>query len=225
MAKIQLSAIANKITGRVGDFVYYVRNGVQCVRSIAVNPSNPQTARQQLIRGIISDLSSSWVSLNETQQRLWGEFASMTKDLRSGQGAFHRHNYRLRMSDHQALGCIYSPPTVPATPEFPLGFCVTPIDGTHFCFTWTSPINVCLFITGNYKLPSGICCQFPTYGDCPDPGYSPGDRFIKTERSDQGYLVMTHTWPSGLALKFKVKSIDHWGRISPWSHWLSAAVP
>ena len=41
---------------------------------------------------------------------------------------------------------------------------------------------------------------------------------IATVRSDEASHTYTHDWPSGTVLSFRARTIERWGRLSPWTH-------
>jgi hypothetical protein len=213
MAHVQLSGLINAISGRVGDYVFYKRNGKTFVKPYTA-PSNPQSDRQQLVRGIMNDLADSWQVLSKAQKNHWQNYANLTHRLMSGFNAFIGQNCKILSADHPELKCISWPPRTVATPTHPAGFCVSPAGSNWFHISWNQPNSVCLFVIGGYR---------PTYGTC--NLWSTDYRFIETVRGDVGLMCWTHTWASGSEILFKIRTIDPWGRYSPWSHPLKLKVP
>lgn len=173
----------------------------------------------------MSDLSKHWVDLTSVQKGLWDNFASMWPTPLSGQTAFCMLNLNLLAASHGDLGCIYTPPPFPSTPKFPLGFCVFAVSLTVVCISWTRPHTATDYITCYFRLHDSFCVNNPCYGLCPTAGYRPSPRFIGTVRSDVTEIVHNHSWPGGAQLYYKIRSIDKYGRQSPFSHEIRLAAP
>lgn len=218
MALVKYTAIVDHLSGRVNDRVFSVRSGVYYSKANNPNPANPNTARQQLIRSNISSLSAAWRSLPTVNQSLWSEHAKMTAAHMMGYTSFMRLNMALRCADHPDLGCVYTPPKFPATPQYPMGFCVFIMSDVLTCITWNHPLLTSNYITGYFRLHRAFCDDFPCYGDCLTVGYRPSKRFIATVRSDVGQILFTHSWPAGTQFFHTLRSLDTWGRQSPFTH-------
>ena len=218
MAKIYVSAIINRIIGRLGKVIYQTYKGTDYTRLSPDVWANPNTARQQLIRANLSALSKSWDSLPPSYQELWNTFASVKGCHYFGHQAFISLNCNLLNADHVDLARIDHPPLRPGTPKHIRGFCVFPMTATTTCISWAKPASSILYVTGRYRLHRGFCSVNPSYGLCPTVGYRPSFRFIGTVRSDVQFMVHTHNYPSITRLFYKLNTIDKFGRKSPVSH-------
>lgn len=67
MATAVLSPLFISISGKVGNFVFYLRNNKQCVRTYAV-PRNPDTASQRNVRSSFADAVKSWQALKSEER-------------------------------------------------------------------------------------------------------------------------------------------------------------
>ena len=63
MAIATTNIMIKSIHGRIGNLVFYYRNGVQCVRSYVV-PCNPDTEAQRTVRRAFGDAVRSWQAMS-----------------------------------------------------------------------------------------------------------------------------------------------------------------
>ena len=96
MAIVILNPILRSLSGRIGNFVFYTRHSIQCVR-IFVEPRNPRTACQQNNRGRFADAVRSWQSLPAYKQTQWNNNGSYKR--RSGYNLFISHRMRFCGND------------------------------------------------------------------------------------------------------------------------------
>lgn len=68
--KIKFGSIVTEGRGKLGGQVYSRNRSGAYVRS-KVTPSNPQTARQSVIRSFLAQLSTGWRNLTEAQRDAW----------------------------------------------------------------------------------------------------------------------------------------------------------
>ncbi|MEJ2626959.1 MAG: hypothetical protein P8078_00155 [bacterium] len=224
MAKVQYTAIVNEIKGRLANQIFSHQKGTDYIAIRGSSQTNPNTLRQQKVRGHMAKLNTAWSSLTPTQQNLWQSFAKMSHSYKTGRGAFRGLNQKLLSADHPSLGCIDTPPITPGTPTFPTGFCVSAAGSCQMQITWSGPANASTFITAYFHLHDGFCCIFPTYGNCPTTGESSKPRFIGTCVSSAGTIYHNHAWPVGTLLFYYILAMDAYGRQTPKTHRLKLKV-
>ena len=218
MARIQYSALVNRVFGRLGDSIYQTFKGTDYIRTSPCVWSNPNTYRQQQIRTNLSSITLAWDSVPASHKELWDMFASMKGCHYFGHQAYVSLNCNLLNASHADLTSISHPPLRPGTPKHVQGFCVVAISGTVTCISWTHPDSNILYVTGHYRLHRGFCTAHPTFELCTSVGYRPSFRFIETVRSNFQIMLHTHNYPSNTRLFYKLNSIDKFGRKSPISH-------
>lgn len=59
MAKVSLPLLSGEVRGKLGEIVFTKRYGKQIARRLT-KPANPNTMKQQVIRGNLSALSKAW---------------------------------------------------------------------------------------------------------------------------------------------------------------------
>lgn len=225
MARVQYSALVNRIYGKLGNFIYQTYMGTDYIRTSPCVWTNPNTYRQQQIRANLSQMNQAWDSVPPSHQELWQMFASMKGCHYFGHQAYVSLNCNLLNASHADLTCISHPPLRPGTPEHVQGFCVFVMSNTSVCLSWTHPYSNILYVTGHYRLHHGFCTNHPTYLLCTTTGYRPSFRFIDTARSDLKVMVHNHNYPSNTRLFYKLNSIDKFGRKSPISHCIMTRSP
>lgn len=218
MATIHVSAIINRIFGRLGSVIYQTYKGTDYVRLSPEVWTNPNTFRQQQIRANLTLMTRAWDSVPPSCQQLWDTFASLKGCHYFGRQAYISLNCNLLNASHADLSCICHPCPLPGTPHHAVGFCVVAVDETTIRLSWTIPSSSSLYVTAHYRLHHGFCLTHPTYGLCPTVGYRPSFRFIKTVRSDSNLLLHTHDYPAGTRLFYRLNTIDKCGRKSPITH-------
>lgn len=74
MATIKLGAIASDIRGSIGGTVFS-RNGGGAYAKARTKGTDPKTAKQQVVRSIMSGLIGAWALLSATVRNNWGVYA------------------------------------------------------------------------------------------------------------------------------------------------------
>ncbi len=74
MAKIRLSSYLVSVSGRMGNVVYFNRYGNEYAR-VHVNPSNPHTGQQRIVRHTFSDAVKSWQGLAGDERAVYNKKA------------------------------------------------------------------------------------------------------------------------------------------------------
>ncbi len=67
MATAIPSNLVKSLHGRIGNVVFYVNRGTQCVRTYVI-PRNPDTEAQRIIRRAFADAVRSWQSMDSEQK-------------------------------------------------------------------------------------------------------------------------------------------------------------
>lgn len=218
MAKIQYSALVNRIIGKLQDTIYSKHGTTFYIKAAAATRNYPDSFRSLQIKSNFCLCSKLWEGLPESHKELWHSRAVMANKSYFGFQMFKSLNLNLLNASHSDLLTISYPPLTPSTPEFPKIFNVFKVSPANVCLTWSSPFSTKLKITANFRLHPSFCIRHPSYGCCVATGYRMSWRFIKTEDSESGYINYIHTWPSNTRLYFRIRSIDKFGRLSPWTH-------
>ncbi len=74
MATALTSPVLKAIHGRIGNLVFYYRNGKQCVR-IHVIPRNPDTEFQRIVRRAFGNAVRSWQTMSGTERSAFNKKA------------------------------------------------------------------------------------------------------------------------------------------------------
>lgn len=108
---------------------------------------------------------------------------------------------------------ISSPPPEPGTPAFPQDFTITNIADTGLTASWTRPESANVFLILQYWL-------------------MPGRQDAVTQRWQFGFSCASDVLhkdfnlllPPTVSVKFRVRTLDNSGRLSPWLHRVSAST-
>jgi hypothetical protein len=66
MAKVTMPLLSGRVSGKVGDIVFFNRWGTQLAR-MRVKPSNPKTEKQEAVRTDLKGLSQCWAGTNNVK--------------------------------------------------------------------------------------------------------------------------------------------------------------
>lgn len=116
MARVDGSAIASNIRGKVGDQVFAANRAGPFVRDYVV-PSNPNTTKQQQARGVMTSAKVRWDGLSDSQRLAWEAAAQSRAWMqRSKQGRnYQASGFQLFMKLNLSLGyfatTLDDPPT------------------------------------------------------------------------------------------------------------------
>ena len=220
MARVQYSCLVNRILGLLGSSIYQRYKGTDYIRTSPDVWANPNSYRQQQVRGNFKQMQQAWDSVPPSHQELWHGFASKKGCHYFGHQAYVSLNCNLLNASHSDLTCISHPPLRPGTPKHVSGFCVYSISNSCTYLSWTKPDSSILYVTGHYRLHRGFCSINPCFGLCPTVGYRPSFRFIKTVRSDFLFMLHSHEYPNNTRLYYRLNTLDKFGRKSPISHTL-----
>lgn len=206
MAKIFYSSLVNRIAGKLSGSILSTTKGIHYLKRHNPRPTDHRTEKQANIRQQISDLSGEWYNLTDTQKKLWTSYASMLPRPLSGINAYVSTNQRLIYY----LGNSYkrsTPPPTPSTPKHPQGLTVQPHGTSDFCVFWTNPTDVSTFVVANYRPVFGI-----------ERTTSQQWRFGVVAATNLLSALIETDYVVGTIVKFKVRTIDLFGRASPWMH-------
>ncbi|HIC94351.1 MAG TPA: hypothetical protein EYP09_08905 [Anaerolineae bacterium] len=212
MARVYFSGLVNTVRGRVSYSVLSAWKGVNVIKRHNPGPHQPRSEKQQQIRGWLSDLAGEWYSLSDAAKDLWKRWVAMAKWPMSGINAFILFNMRAQKYFPGKSRMVVPPPT-PNTPGHVQGFAVSAKTGSDFSVTWTAPTLSTLYVIADYWAMPGKNLDT-----------SPRWTFGATAGADAGFLDITTTYPAGTVLKFRVRTIDDYQRVSPWSHILEATA-
>lgn len=214
MATWTPSAFIGDIRGRVGDQVFSFQKGTHYIKRHNANPDDPQTAKQQAVRGNLSNISAWWYTLGDTEQRMWEKFATLKKTHLSGYNAFVGVNMALYNSGIPSPPRRDHPPLTPATPRAVRDFQVTPDSPTQNTLSWSAPDDATLYVQ------AWRCFDWNYYG-----GYNQRYGILSATLSTALSYVHTHDTPSGARIWYHLRSIDLWGRKSPYTHTIKQVIP
>jgi hypothetical protein len=212
MGKIYYSALVNTIRGKVSFSVMSAWKGINVVKRHNPNPRQPRSEKQQDLRGMLNNLAGEWYSLSDIQKDLWNSFCAMYKLTLTGLNAYVKFNQVLQKY-LPGTARKTEPPPSPATPEFALGFTVTPVAGGDFCVIWTSPTLTTLYAITDYWPMPGL-----------DSTNNPRWTFGGTAGCDATFIDLDLDMPAGVIVKFRLRTMDAHARLSPWSHILSTTA-
>jgi len=207
MAKITYTAIVSDIRGKLRGDVFTAYRGTHIIRTHCANPANPQTIRQQQVRANWSTTMGCWWHLPTTYQELWEKYGQRKTDTRTGIGAYMQANARLLNADHPELVKVEHPPPTPSTPMAVQNFQWTFITPSTARIQWTLPAVSTTFIQVFHRLNWDY-----------SPTYNIYWAHVITVRSDCGQYDWLHPYPIGTDLFIKLRSLDKWGRTSPYTH-------
>lgn len=212
MAKIQYSALVNKISGSIQGSVLRTWKGIGVIGKKNNSPHQPRSEKQQDIRGMLNELAGEYYALTAVQKELWDSWVAMFKLPMTGLNAYVKFNQTLQKY-LPGTARKTAPPTSPATPDFPTGFTVTPQSSSVFSVAWTSPTLTTIYVIADYWAMPGR-----------DSVTRPRWTFGASAGSDATFVDVDTDYPANTILKFRIRTMDADGRVSPWSHVLQTAA-
>lgn len=208
MAKIEFSALVNRIKGRISFSVISNWKGIGIVKRHNGSPRQPRTEKQQDIRGYFSDIAGEFYALSDSKTNLWNSYASMFPGPMTALNAFVKHNMILQKYFPECTR-MTSPPKTPATPEHAKTLSVYAMPDADFCISWVAPTDTTIYMITDYWAMPGR-----------DSVTNPRWTFGASAGSDTTELAVTTDLPTDTVVKFRCRTIDDYGRASPWSHTL-----
>lgn len=207
------SALVSDIRGLLGNQVFSFQKGVHYIKTHNPAPYNPQTAAQQASRNNFAEISAWWYGLTDEQQQMWHKFASLQERHLSGYNAFVGVNMALYTSGIPSPPRRNHPPLTPDTPTAVREFNVYSISPTINAIVWTAPDDGSLYVQ-TWK--SFDWNYFSTYNQM-------WVIQAATISTGLGY-VHVHDTPIGARIWYRLRSIDLWGRQSPFTHTIKHAI-
>lgn len=125
MALIKLTAVVDNISGKLNGSVFARNKGGHYIRSKS-NPTNPQTTRQNMVRSLLSGVSTEWRQLTPGQREAWKgaaqDFPYQNKlgdsKIYSGFNLFVKHNQNLKNYDSESPTLTSPMAPAPTIPPF-----------------------------------------------------------------------------------------------------------
>jgi len=212
MPKIIYSGLVEKITGKMGGSTLKgVKSGSILRRRQTTR--QPRSQKQQETRGLYNTYAGKWYGLSDAYKKMWNKYASMLPSGLTGFNAYLQSNIRLRKANHANLVEISTPPPSPSTPESPGGLDAVPASG-QVTITWTAPSDAATWVQVYFA---------------PEVGFSFKNKekwsMVETVRADVGQVIHTHDYPTETPMLYRARSIDAFGRISPYTHSTYGASP
>lgn len=208
------SALTADIRGLLGAQVFSFQRGVHYIKNHNPNPNQPRTAAQRSTQAHLSDLSAWWYHLSHTQQEMWHKFASLQKRPVTGYNAFLSVNLSLYCSGIPNPTRRDHPPLTPNTPTFPTNFNVTPTSPTQNTISWSTPNDAGLYVQ-----------TWKSYDWNYFSGYHKMWVIQSATLSTAQSYVHNHDTPTGARIWYRLRSIDLWGRKSPFTHTIKQTIP
>lgn len=213
MAKVIFSALVERMSGShgKGGTVSSQWKGINVLKRHP-SPRQPRTATQQKIRGIMNTLSGDWYASSDTLKDLWNKYASLLPGALTGLNAYMKLNANLYRYLTSA-DVITAPPPTPSTPE-PCGtLAVVATDTVTNTLTWVTPTGVAEYAIADFSFMAGR-----------DDRAHPRWGFAAGASASALTAVHTHAYPVGTIMSYRVRVMDAFGRMSPFSERFDVTV-
>ena len=211
-AIVEFSAIVNRIKGRVNHSVFSYWKGKGVLKSHNSSMSQEHTAAQQEVRSNMSELAGEFYGLTAKQKELFKTYASALADPMTALNAYVAINSRLQKyfpdQTHKT-----APPPSPSTPKVFKSLSITAYAAGLFCIHFSKPTNSTLFAIVDIWAMPGL-----------DSVSNPSWAFGASAGCDVGKVEITPGYDSGVIIKFRCRTMDTYGRVSPWSEAISLAT-
>jgi hypothetical protein len=214
VAKIILSALISDIRNRLDDHVYTKRRGVNYIRAYNPSPNQPWNAAQQFCYTNHAYVVKQWQYLSPTHKMLWNKAASLHPARLLGHQLYTSFNVALADANNSDLSPINYPPLTPSTPESVIGFSAVAVDSASNLLSWASPLTAVDYTQAFF----GLDWQYTGR-------HYIGFALVQTVRSDVGSIAHSHLYGAGVNMHYKLRTIDKFGRRSPFTHVITVVVP
>lgn len=205
MPKVTYSALVESASGKLGGSILKgVKSGSILRRG--QTPRKPRSAKQQETRGLYNTYAGKWYALTATEKALWNKFASLLPEPITGLNAYIQHNVRLLKAGHTDLSAITAPPSSPSTPEHIVGHELLRIAATTMRYQWTGPSDTSHWVELFWAVAAGYSFEGKQKW-----------QHVDTTRSDDNYIEWTNNYPLETPIHVRARTIDVFGRISPWT--------
>jgi len=212
VAKIYYSALVNRIAGRVSHSVLSFWKGISIIKRHNAGVHQPRSEKQQAVRGHFSDIAGEYYQLSQVNKALWAAHASMLPDPMTSLNAYMKYNMRIEKY-LPGTARLTGPPKTPDTPGHIVGFTVSALGSSDFCVEWTKPTETTIYtIVDIWAMPGR------------DAVTSPRWTFGASAAANTLICAVTTSYPANTIVKFRVRTMDDNGRVSPWSNTLLVAT-
>jgi hypothetical protein len=202
MAKVKFSALVESMSGKLNGSTASSWKGVNILKRTA-RPRQPRSESQQLVRGIMNNLSGQWYSLSSDTKSLWNRFASLLTKPMSGMNAYIKQNSALVR--YLGYGSeLSTPPPSPSTPESIYGLSLAVTNSTTNAISWTTPVTAADYVIVEYSFLTGR-----------DDSASPRWTFAAGGSASAASVNHTHSFPVGTVMRYRARVMDSYGRMSP----------
>lgn len=208
------SALVSDIRGLLGNQVFSFQRGVHYIKAHNANPVQPNSAAQQASKANWSDLSAWWFHLSTTHQEMWEKYASLQERHMGGFNAFLGVNMSLYNSGIPSPARRDYPPHTPDTPRAVRDFTVLSGSPTQNTLSWTAPDDAAVYVQ-----------TWKSYDWNYFSGYNQMWVIQAATLSTAGTYVHNHDTPSGARIWYRCRSIDLYGRKSPYTHTIKQLTP
>lgn len=202
MAKVMYSAMVNTMRGRLNFSVLSAWRGVNIAKRHNPGPRQPRNNAQQTVRMLLADLAGNWYNLTTDQREIWNRYASLVPGPQSGFNSYVGLNASL-IRFGMASTPRTAPPPYPDTPPRLVGYTITAAAGSAH-LVWTAPSDASYWIVLNASPLAGR-----------DDGAHPRWTYVGATNSGALGLTHTHTYPTGVIMRYRVLVYDLYGRKSP----------
>lgn len=209
-AIIQYSALVNRIKGKISSSVISNWKGLGVVKRHNASPHQGHSAKQQEVRGNMSDLAGEYYSLSDGAKELWKSYSVLLKDPMTPLNAYVGSNARL-LKYFPGIARMSGPPVSPSTPAFLKDLSITALAAGDFCVFFTGPTLSGLTAIVDYWAMPGL-----------DMATNPRWTFGASAACSALKVIVPLAYPVGTIVKFRSCSLDSSARVSPWSQILVA---
>lgn len=174
MAKITLVAPVSDIRGSIGNMVYSNWRGQAYTRNKASSVANPNSARQETVRGVVTNLSRTWLSALTVAERAgWEEYAQQRgsakgDDKQVSRGSIIKPLGKLMSGKNCFIGCNTNLELCGITKitAAPLGV-NTPGNPTNLALAFTGGATPKITLTWDDATDMGASDKVLIYAYCP----------------------------------------------------------
>lgn len=212
MAKVEYSALINRIKGRVSHSVVSNWKGRGIIKRHNGSPRQANTVTQQEIRGLMNQLAGEFHALDTMNKFIWQSYASSLSPAITALNAFIGINMVIQRY-FPGTARKEVPPLAPTTPEAIISIAATAMAGGNFCLTWTNPTDAAQIIVADYAISPGKRTDA-----------NPKWTFGASCGADAGELLVSAGVPVGLYVYLRARTVLVDGKSSPWSAYRTATA-
>ena len=205
MAKVETTALVSEITGS-WNATTFKRTKSGIIIKPKTTPRRPRSEFQQSSRQYLAELSGDWSSLSASEKSMWNQYASLLGRHMTGISAFVKLNMNLHNAQHVDLVKIAAPPSFPSRPSSLESFGGRSYSSTENRLLWSSPDSADIYVSVYYSVRVGITQT-----------NKEAWHLVGTIASNEGEISHFHDLPSGFLVDYVARTIDLWGRTSPFT--------